>query len=316
MKIVVLTFHRDDLAAFAPAHPGHDFVFPASADEAVQALADADLLVVSNRAYTQAFATAFCAGRFPKLRLIHFTTAGIDNGLDFGLPPGVPVTNASGVKAPVVSEHALALLLTLVHRMPQALASQHAEHWSREELTPSLGCLNGRRACVVGFGPIGREITRKLAAFDVTSVVVSRGGEATPHVERFYPREKLRDALATTDIVVAATNSDAQTIGMFDAAAFAAMPRGAIFINIARGNLADSDAMMAALRSGHLAGAGLDVAHLEPLPKGDPLWTTPNVVLTPHVAGAGSTGIPEQIALLGRILAALESGAAIPNRVR
>jgi phosphoglycerate dehydrogenase-like enzyme len=316
MRIVVLTFHKDDLAAYAPAHPSHDFVFAASAQEAVDALEGADMLVVSNRAYTQPFAKAFLARHFPRLKLVHFTTAGIDNGLEFGLPEGVPVTNASGVKAPVVSEHALALLLTLVHRMPQTLAFQHEQRWAREEVTPSLGCLQGRSACVIGLGPIGREIARKLAAFDVTVSAVSRGGEDAPHIDRIFPREQLYDALAQSDIVVVATNSDAQTVGMIDAAAFGAMRAATILINIARGNLVDSAAMIEALRSGHLAGAGLDVAHLEPLPAGDALWRAPNVVITPHIAGAGSDGIPAQIALLGRILTALETGARLPNLVR
>ena len=316
MKIVVLTFHRDDLAAFAPAHPTHDFVFAGSAAETVEALEDAEMLVVSNRAYTKAFASGFCAGEFRRLKLVHFTTAGIDNGLEFGLPPGLPVTNASGVKAPVVSEHALALLLALLHRMPDAIDFQRNEHWAREEITPRLGCLNGMRACVVGYGPIGQEIVRKLAAFDVKTVVVSRANGSAKDVERFYPRGQLHEALAQSQIVVASTNPDAQTLGMFDARAFAAMPKGSFFINIARGSLVDSLALMEALRSGHIAGAGLDVTHHEPMPAGDPLWSAPNVLVTPHIAGAGSTGIPEQIALLGRIIAAVESGAALPNLVR
>ena len=316
MKLVVLTFNKNDLAAFAPAHPAHDFVFAGSGQEAVESLHDADVLVVSNRAYTQDFATRLLAGRFERLKLIHFTTAGIDSGLEFGLPAGIPVTNASGVKAPVVSEHALALLLTLVHGIPQALRSQGEQAWAREELTPQLGCLHGRTACVIGLGPIGREIARKLSAFDVKVLAVSRGGTDAANIKAFYPREKLHEALGQANIVIAATNPDGQTTGMFDAAAFAAMQKGTIFINIARGSLVDSQALMAALRSGHLAGAGLDVTHVEPLPAGDPLWSTPNVVITPHVAGAGSDGIPEQTALIGRIIEALEAGARLPNIVR
>ena len=215
-----------------------------------------------------------------------------------------------------MSEHSIALLLALLHRMPDALDFQRAGHWAREEITPRLGCLNGMRACVVGYGPIGQEIVRKLAAFDVKTVVVSRATGSAKDVERFFPREELHAALAQSDIVVAATNPDAQTLGVFDARAFAAMRRGSFFINIARGSLVDSQALMEALRSGHIAGAGLDVTHHEPMPAGDPLWSAPNIVITPHIAGAGSTGIPEQIALLGRIVDALKSGAALPNLVR
>src|SRR5262249_11098347 len=143
---------------------------------------------------------------------------------------------------------------------------------------------------------------RKVQAFDARVIAVSRAGIAEGGIAAVFSRERIRDALAMADAVVICTGADESNRHMIGAAELAALKPGARLVNVARGTIVDEAALIAALAAGRLGGAGLDVVEVEPLPADSPLWAMPNVVITPHIAGGGSTGYPQQKALFGRNL--------------
>jgi phosphoglycerate dehydrogenase-like enzyme len=149
-----------------------------------------------------------------------------------------------------------------------------------------MGTLEGLTAAIVGYGSIGRAFARLAKAFGMRVVGLSRSARPDGLADEVRPAGELAAVLGRADVVVVAAPHSAETDRMIGAAQLAACRRGAILINLARGGLVDQQALVAALRSGQLGGAGLDVTDPEPLPAGDPLWDCPNVLVTPHVAGS------------------------------
>jgi phosphoglycerate dehydrogenase-like enzyme len=191
-----------------------------------------------------------------------------------------------GVHAPAIADHVFGMLLALTRDLPVHLAGRAEGRWSRQgsgALVPVA--LHGRTLLVVGLGGIGTEIARRGHGFGMRVLATRRGDDPAPaFVERVGKPQQLLAMLPEVDVVAIAVPLTAETRGLFDAAAFAAMKPRSYLVNIARGEVVDSDALLAALRSGKLAGACLDVTDPEPLPAGHPLWQLPNVVITPHVA--------------------------------
>jgi phosphoglycerate dehydrogenase-like enzyme len=287
-----------------------------SPDDIGREIGDAAILVTSNRACAPAYGEALRRSATRLLGWIHFTSAGIDGGLAMGLPDWVTVTNSTGIKAAMVSEHALMLLLALVRRLPDMQADQRLRRWRREETNGKLRTLSGAVVCVIGLGSIGREVARKAKAFDARVIAVSRKGTPGGDVEQVFPRARIGEALALADAAVICTSADATSFHLIDATALAAAKPSAFLVNVARGNIVDGAALAAALRAGRLAGAALDVTETEPLPAESPLWEAPNLVLSPHVAGGGTTGYPQQKALFAENLARYLAGAPLRNVCR
>jgi phosphoglycerate dehydrogenase-like enzyme len=225
------------------------------------------------------------------LRWIQFSTSGIDNALKHGLPAGVVVTNMSGLRAFAVAEHALMLMLGLVRRLRVTERARKTDFWIRDDVTPSMDNLAGKHLVILGLGEIGQAIARKAKAFDMQVSGISRSTEAMANFDHLLPRSELVPACATADIVAIAANHDASTDKMLSREVIAAMRPTAYVVNVARGQLVDEPALIEALQAGRLAGAGLDVAATEPLPAGHPFWRMENVILTPHLGGAGSQGV-------------------------
>jgi phosphoglycerate dehydrogenase-like enzyme len=317
MKAVLYPFAAGEpIGALMADFPQLQWALAAAPEDIAREIGDAAILVTSNRVCSAPYGEALrrCAGQ--TLRWIHFTSAGIDGGLRMGLPDWVTVTNATGIKAGMVSEHALALLLALVRRLPALQADQLARRWRHEEAFAQVGTLEGATVCVVGLGSIGRAVARKARAFDARVIAVSREGAADDEVELVYGRERIGEALARADAVVICTSSDPESLHLIDAAALAAMRPNALLVNVARGDLMDGAALAAALQAGRLGGAALDVTEVEPLPAESPLWSLPNVIVSPHVAGGGSSGYPQQKALFGNNLSRLAAGEPLLNVCR
>jgi phosphoglycerate dehydrogenase-like enzyme len=317
MRAVLYPFGPDEpIAQLVADFPQLQWAVAASADEVAREIGDAAILVTSNRVCSAAYGEALrrCAGN--TLRWIHFTSAGIDGGLRMGLPDWVTVTNATGVKAAMVSEHALALLLALVRRLPELHADQPARRWRHDEAMAKLGTLEGAVVCVIGLGSIGRAVARKVKAFDARVIAVSRAGVAGGEIEQVFPRERIAEALAMADAVVVCTSSDPGSHHLIGASALAAMRPRASLVNVARGDLVDGAALAAALQARKLGGAALDVTEVEPLGPASPLWDLPNLIITPHVAGGGSTGYPQQKALFARNLSRFTAGEPLLNVCR
>ncbi|HXF35120.1 MAG TPA: NAD(P)-dependent oxidoreductase, partial [Candidatus Acidoferrales bacterium] len=253
--------------------------------------------------------------RAKKLRWIGMTSVGYDPLLRFGIPKGTIVTNVGGSLSPVVAEHAVMLLLALVRQLPLMHRRQLDAAWD-PSVMKQLGSLEDMTVAVVGFGGIGREVARRLRAFDVRIVGVRASGRPDALADEMYPAARLHDALARVDAVVVTVPMNEQTRGLIGAPALAALPPHAFLVNVARGPVVDAAALKNALSENRLAGAALDVADPEPLPPDDPLWSDPRVLITPHIGGFGSIESSRRIvALFERNVANLRAGKPLEAQV-
>jgi phosphoglycerate dehydrogenase-like enzyme len=201
-------------------------------------LPEAEILIASNRLYTAENAAAIRANA-KSLRWIQFSTSGIDGAAAQGLPTGVTVTNASGLRAFAVAEHAIALMFGLVRQLGAVERAKQDNVWRRDEIAPTTENLSGKHLVLVGLGAIGQEIARKAKAFDMTVTGISRTTDAIANVDRIRPRSELQAAAAQADIVCLAAISDAETEKILSRAVIGAMKPSAYVINIARGQLID-----------------------------------------------------------------------------
>jgi phosphoglycerate dehydrogenase-like enzyme len=203
-----------------------------------------------------------------------------------------------------------------VRRLPDLGADQRARRWRHEQAMAEVATLEGAVVCVVGLGAIGRAVARKASAFDARVIAVSRAGAAGDAVEQVFRREQIAQALAMADAVVICTSSEPESFHLIDAAALDAMLPKALLVNVARGDIVDGEALVAALQAGRLGGAALDVTEVEPLAAASPLWDLPNVIISPHIAGGGSSGYPQQKTLFGRNLLRFAAGEPLLNVCR
>jgi phosphoglycerate dehydrogenase-like enzyme len=221
------------------------------------------------------------------LRWMHFVSAGREGFEAAGLPAGVTITYAAGAVAPTVAEHAMALLLALARRVPEMVMQGAAQRWDRG-LAMRAVSLEGGTLAVIGTGHIGVGIARRARGFGMHTVGLSRRGLPAEAFDESLPLSALHAVLARADAVAVAIALAPETRRLLGPAEFAACKRGALLVNVARGGVIDQPALVEALRSGQLGGAGLDVTDPEPLPASDPLWTASNVLIAPHFGGSGS----------------------------
>jgi phosphoglycerate dehydrogenase-like enzyme len=184
---------------------------------------------------------------------------------------------------------------------------------------PTYGSqLEGRTVAIVGLGAIGRQVARRARGFGVHLVGVRRQwspGQTDPDVDELWGTDALHEVLARSDVVIVAVPGTADNENLFDAAAFASMRPGAIFVNVGRGTLVDEDALMASLQSGLLRAAAIDVARTEPLPPDSPLWTTPNLYISPHSSAGGDRYAERAFDLFCTNLARFVGGRPLVNVV-
>lgn len=230
----------------------------------------------------------------PHLRWAHVWSAGVDWLLEhpqFASSDAI-ITNASGVHPEPIGEHVFAMILSLARRFPRMMRAQVKHEWA-QPLRPNIVHevlqvleVYGSTVLILGMGAIGQELARLSKAFRMTVLATRRdASQAVANVDELHPASELMSLLPRADIVISTVPLTPDTRQMLDASAFTAMKPGAIFINIGRGQTIDESALIAALQSGHLAGAGLDVFETEPLPENSPLWDMDNVLITPHYAG-------------------------------
>ncbi|MFG2089833.1 D-2-hydroxyacid dehydrogenase [Spirillospora sp. NPDC048824] len=248
--------------------------------ELAEALPGADVLFMWD------FLSDALAGAWPRdggPDWVHIASAGVDRLLFPGLVESdAVVTNSRGVFDEPIAEYVLGLVLTFAKDLHTTVRLQGERHWRHRETER----ITGARALVVGTGPIGRAIARRLSA---AGLAVSGAGrtarDGDPDFGLVHPVERLDEAFAGADYVVLAAPLTPQTRGMIDAAALDRMRPSARLINVGRGQLVAEADLVAALRAGRIAGAALDVFEDEPLPASSPLWDMPNVVVSPHMSG-------------------------------
>ena len=221
----------------------------------------------------------------PSLKWLQIHPAGADRPIYRELRGrGVKVTTASGATAVTVSHSVLGALIAINRRFPLLADAQRRHAWEPRLGERSPRDLKGQCAVIVGMGPIGRNIAALLKMLGMTSIGVRRTAEPAPGFERVIAYADLPTVLPQADWLILCCPASPLTRGIANAAVFAAMPAASHFINVSRGEIAVEQDVIAALRSGHLAGAYLDVFAREPLDAASPLWDMPNVLISPHTA--------------------------------
>ncbi|MFB6188758.1 MAG: D-2-hydroxyacid dehydrogenase [Halapricum sp.] len=220
--------------------------------------------------------------RAESLQLFACSYAGTDHlPLETLADRGVTVTNAGGVHASNVAEHAIGSLLGLTRGLFRARENQRDSRWQHFQ----VGELAGGTVTIVGLGAIGTAIAERLRPFDITLRGVRHSPERGGPVDTVYGYDEFEDAIVGTDAIVLACPLTETTRGLLDADAFEIVHPETIVVNVARGGVIETDALVSELRSNHLGGAALDVTDPEPLPEDHPLWAFENVLITPHNAG-------------------------------
>lgn len=228
----------------------------------------------------------------------------------------VVLTNMQKMSSPVIAEHAVAMLLALSRNLPQFVRQMDSGEWRRDAADGSAPqSVHGKTLLVAGLGGIGTEVARRAAALGMNVIGTRRSSRDGPDFVQYVGlANELPELVQRADYIVNALPHTDETDGLFDAELFAAAKPGAYFISVGRGKTTRTSDLLAALQSGQLAGAGLDVTDPEPLPGEHPLWRMQNVIITPHVAGSGSNR-ERHITLLRDNLRRFAKGDALLNVV-
>ena len=223
----------------------------------------------------------------PNLVWVESPSAGVNWILNDSLvnDDDIVLTNMRAVHGPAIADHAFAMLLTLTRGMRAYEDNREQGRWVRADVRPEPIALHGRTMFVVGLGGIGSEVAKRAKGFGMRVIASRRSDTPKPdYIDMQGKPDQLHEMLSQADVVAICLPLTEETNGLFDEDAFAIMKPGAYLINVGRGQIVNTVAMLAALNSGQLAGACLDVTDPEPLPNGHPLWNEPNVVITPHVS--------------------------------
>ena len=244
---------------------------------------------------------ASAAENLADLQLVQSLSAGVDGIVAAGFDEDVVIATGAGLHSLTVSEHALALLLSLLRRLPESREAQQRHEWSSElgglqPLHPQgrLTTLIGARVLIWGFGQIGQNLAPTLKALgaQVRGAARSAGTRAGFEV---IADDQVMEALPEVDVLIDILPATEQTAGIVGREVLAALPDHAVLLNVGRGATVDQVALREALEAGTLGAAGLDVTEPEPLPAGDPLWDAPRLLITPHAAGGRPVGADGRI---------------------
>ena len=280
---VIVRDVRGFYAELEGSTPGVELIAVQSQDEALQHATDADAII------------GFCSERLvaaaPKVMWIQIFSAGAERCLavDRVVSGDIVLTNMQKMSSPVIAEHVTAMTLALARGLaPFSKAMQDGEWRRSADMTDGMQSVAGKTVLVLGLGGIGTESARRMAALGMKVLATRRSSREGPDFVDYVGLASESDELAArADFIVNALPLTDETRGVLDADFFAATKRGAHFINVGRGKTVVTSALVAALESGQLAGAALDVTDPEPLPAGHPLWQMPNVIITPHVSARG-----------------------------
>ena len=298
---------REQIRAAADAL-GHEAHFAENMEQFARLGADAEI------AFAYCTEEAFAA--VPNAKWIQTSGAGIEKQLfPAMLESGVALTNAAGVYAPQAAEHAFALLLGLTRGLRVSARYQDRREW--RSTRKSVLEIGGWTLGIVGMGGFGREMAKRAAAFEMRVLAADPYRAEKPRgVDALYKMEGLYELLERSDAVMLACPLTEETRGLIGAEALRRMKRTAYLINVARGRLVEEAALAEALRSGEIAGAGLDVTETEPLPPESPLWEMENVLITAHSAGYSQRRMDRMTALFCENLRRYSRGEELLNLVR
>jgi phosphoglycerate dehydrogenase-like enzyme len=279
-------------------------------EELAAEIRDADVLY--------GFPTADLLREAKALRWIQSPSAGVNylQELSELVESDVVLTNTRGAHGPSIGEHTFALLFALTRHIPESIQAQRDHYWARRELYRTSREMRGSTMGIIGYGAIGRGVAQRARGFDMEVLAVDPHPEpGAPFVVETWEMERLPDLLEQSDVVVVAAPLTAESYHLIDADALAHMKPDAYLIVVSRGGIVDEDALADALHEGRLAGAGIDVTEVEPLPSDSRLWDAPNVVITPHTAGDSSEKERRCVEILRENLLRFAQGETLLNVV-
>lgn len=289
-------FGEERLGRLRAAHPRAAIVMTEDSDHFAALVPRADAVLVWPTLATLLAPVLQPGGR---LRWIHSIPAGAEGVLtpEVVAAGHIALTSTKGAQDPFVAAHALALMLALGRGLPGFARAQAEGRWGG---TWPPEDVFGQTVLILGVGGVGGHLARMCGAgLGMRVLGMARTRHNDPHVERYVEPGGLHAALGEADFVVLCLALTAETRGIIDATAVASMKPSAYLINVARGGLVDQDALIAALQSGLIAGAGLDATAVEPLPAESPLWAMPNVIITPHIAGGRGKAMDRAFDIIG-----------------
>ena len=301
------------VATLRDRFPEVEFAHAATLRDAREVIEDADV------AFTP-FLTPEMVAAAARLRWVHSSASAVEGLLPLAdlATRGVVVTNSRGVQAIPMAEHVMGGLLVLARRFDRMLAAQRERRWIQNELSDDWPwMLYGRKMTIVGLGTIGIEVAKRAHAFGMSVTGVRRRvDEPRPaFVERVVGPDRLSEALAGCHVLVLSAPGVSSTLRMIGAEQLAMLNDGAILVNVARGQIIDEGALRESLSSGKLGGAVLDVFDRDPLDAASPLWSMPNVVITPHTSGFRASHWDDVIELFSDNLRRFQRGAPLCNVV-
>lgn len=241
----------------------------------------------------------------PKLKVTQLTGAGVEDILDH-VPDGVLLCTARGVHGSAVAELVLTVILATLRRLPHFGEAQRQGRWDPMEADD----LRDKRVLIIGAGDLGEQTARRLRSFDAAVVLVAHTAR-----EGIHATSELPSLLPEADVVVLTVPLTPDTTGLVDAEFLSLMPDGALLVNVARGKVVDTPALLAELTTGRLH-AALDVMDPEPLPADHPLWKAPNLIITPHAAGSIAQSGPRAFALVNAQVRRYVAGEDLVNVVK
>jgi phosphoglycerate dehydrogenase-like enzyme len=291
-RIVLIDKQMEELRpALKQAAPGVKLIEISAATPKEIAAADATIGVCSAEVLAQA----------KQLQWIQWPAAGVDRCVQQPVlhERHVLLTNLQRTMGPSMAEHVLGMMLALSRHFEYFMRQQQEAHWAREDPTPQLADLDGKTVLVVGLGGIGTEVARRAHALGMRVTATRASGRNGPDYVSYVglPDELLKLA-RDADFVVNCTPLTPETTGIFNREFFETLKPGAYFISVGRGRSTVTADLIAALKNGRVAGAGLDVVDPEPLPADSPLWHLPNVIITPHVSADTSVSQEQRNAVL------------------
>jgi phosphoglycerate dehydrogenase-like enzyme len=297
--LVWLPFDPERLGP-APTGLCYETVQPGGDDwQAPSSIADVELYVPP---YNFAQGASELLSAMPRLRVVQTLTAGVEH-IAPHVPEGVLLCNGRGIHDTSTAELAVTLTLASLRGIPEFVREQDRETWHQRPL-PALA---DKRVLIVGYGSIGAAIERRLVPFEVEVVRVARTAR-----DRVHGFEELPGLVPDADVVVLVVPLTDQTRGLVDADFLARMKDDALLVNVARGAVVDTDALLAELTRGRIA-AAIDVVDPEPLPAGHPLWKAPRLLVSPHVGGASSAMWPRAYRLVREQLERFAAGEPLAN---
>jgi phosphoglycerate dehydrogenase-like enzyme len=302
----------DTIALDVPSGPDTYLVYDAAAPFDARHAAAELLVTWGNSAANFASATR----DLPRLRVVQTLNAGPDQALGAGFAPHIQICSGRTLHDGPVTEHTLGMILALQRRLPELVAAQQRHEWlaamvpaQADPATRQQYTLSGARVVILGYGSIATTLTPHLRALGATveGIATTGGLRGDVMVHAWADRAAV---VGRADVVVSILPHVPATDRICDAAFFALLRRNACFVNVGRGKTVDETALDAALRAGQFRAAAIDVTAIEPLPADSPLWSCPNLFITPHVAGGRPIG---GAALVQEQVAALHAGTPLRN---